>query len=78
VTPEKVYLQLKDPDVEIKLSASDLKHSEGERFTLGRAGASLVSDVNANRPGGRVYSGQAVKVQATYHDGERLHFGIVG
>lgn len=76
VTPGRVYIQLSDPDVEVRMSTEDLKrHCPTATFHLEDEGCSLVGDQAG--PVARLLVGQEVKVQATHHDGERLHFAIV-
>ncbi|MDP2342198.1 MAG: ribonuclease catalytic domain-containing protein [Deltaproteobacteria bacterium] len=76
VTPGKVYIQLTDPDVEVRLAVDDLKrHCPTATFHLEDEGCALVGDQGGAV--GRLLIGQEIKVQATHHDGERLHFAIV-
>ncbi len=77
VTPAKVYVQLRDPDVEVRLGMDDLRrHFPDARFHLEDEGCSLVGEsASAGVP--RVVVGGEIELQATYHDGDRLHFGIV-
>jgi hypothetical protein len=83
VTPGKVYVQLGDPDVEVRLSVEDLKrHCPDASFHLEDEGCSLVGQAPAGLSAeggavGHLLIGQEIKVQATHHDGERLHFAIV-
>jgi exoribonuclease R len=76
VAPGKVYVQLDEPDVEVRLGADDLaRRAPGARFYLDAEGAALTT----KRPDGkrsRVYVGDRVEVQATHHDGEKLHFAL--
>lgn len=79
VTPAKVYVQLKDPDVEIRLSLDDLKrHCPNAAFHLEDEGVSLVGDNQAASSVARLLVGQEIQVQATHHDGDRLHFAVAG
>ena len=76
VTPGKVYIQLSDPDVEIRLSVEDLRrHAPTATFHLEDEGCSLVGDQGGAVA--RLMIGQEIKVQASHHDGERLRFAIV-
>ncbi len=76
VTPGKVYVQLDDPDVELRLSIDDLRrHCPTANFHLENEGCTLVGDQGGAVA--RLLVGQEIKVQATHHDGERLHFAIV-
>ena len=78
VTPAKVYVQLDDPDVEVRLSIEDLRRlCPNANFHLEDEGASLVGDAAAATAVTRLLIGQEIKVQATHHDGDRLHFAIV-
>ncbi len=78
VTPAKVYIQLKDPDVEVRLSMDDLKRNcPGSNFHLEDDGVSLVGDGSAAANVARLLVGQSIKVQATHHDGDKLHFAVV-
>jgi hypothetical protein len=73
VQPSKVYVQLDDPDIEVRLAISDLKKDPTDRFFLERDGCEL-----RQKGGGlSLVIGKPVQVQATYHDGERLHFRVV-
>jgi|GEM_PF-523040 len=77
VTPGKVYVQLRDPDVEIRLGIDDLRrHCPQARFQLTDEACTLVAD-RADGPVARLMVGGEVLVQATHHDGDRLHFTIV-
>jgi len=78
VTPGKVYVQLHDPDVEVRLGLDDLRRlCPGAKFHLEEEGCALVTDAAAAGPLSRLYVGAEVKVQATHHDGEKLRFTIV-
>jgi hypothetical protein len=78
VTPAKVYVQLHDPDVEVRLSLDDLKRDcPGSCFHLEDEGVSLVGDSAAAQAVRHLLIGQEVNVQATHHDGDRLHFAVV-
>ena len=78
VTPAKVYVQLDDPDVEVRLTIEDLRRlCPNANFHLEDEGASLVGDAGAATAVARLLIGQEIKVQATHHDGDRLHFAIV-
>jgi hypothetical protein len=78
VTPGKVYVQLRDPDVEIRLGVDDLRrHCPEARFQLTDEACSLVADRAEAGPVARLMVGGEVLVQATHHDGDRLHFTIV-
>ena len=78
VTPGKVYVQLRDPDVEVRLGADDLRrHAPNAQFRLEDEGVTLVTDDVDAGAVARLVIGGEVFVQATHHDGDRLHFGIV-
>jgi hypothetical protein len=78
VTPGKVYVQLKDPDVEVRLGLDDLRRlCPDAKFRLENEGCALVTDDVRAGPLARLFVGAGVKRIATHHDGERLHFGIV-
>jgi exoribonuclease R len=78
VTPAKVYVQLHDPDIEVRLGMDDLRrHCPEARFHLADEGCALVSDHPAAGAVSRLVIGAEVQLQATHHDGDRLHFGIV-
>jgi exoribonuclease R len=78
VTPAKVYVQLHDPDIEVRLGMDDLRrHCPDARFHLDDEGCALVSDDPAAGAVSRLVIGAEVQLQATHHDGDRLHFGIV-
>jgi ribonuclease R len=78
VTPGKVYVQLREPDVEIRLGIDDLRrHCPGARFQLTDEACALVADRAEAGPVARLTVGGEVFVQATHHDGDRLHFTIV-
>jgi hypothetical protein len=78
VTPGKVYVQLRDPDVEIRLGIDDLRrHGSQARFRLTDDACALVADRADAGPVARITVGGEVLVQATHHDGDRLHFTIV-
>jgi ribonuclease R len=77
VTPAKVYVQLNDPDVEVRIGLDDLRRlAPGAKFHLEEEACALVSDAAGGGPLSRLYVGAEVKVQATHHDGEKLHFTI--
>lgn len=77
VTPSKVYIQLDDPDVEVRMSIDDLRrncpnasfHLDGEGVVL--KGTDATSEVK------RLVVGQSITIQATHHDGDKLHFAVV-
>jgi ribonuclease R len=78
VTPGKVYVQLRDPDVELRLGIDDLRRrAPGARFHMVEEACALVTDHPDAGPVGRLVVGAEVSVQATHHDGDRLHFTIV-
>jgi ribonuclease R len=78
VTPGKVYVQLRDPDVELRLGIDDLRRrAPGARFHLVEEACVLVADHPGAGPVARLVVGAEVSVQATHHDGDRLHFTIV-
>jgi len=79
VAPGKVYIQLKDPDIEVRLATDDLRYFiPGANFHLVDEGCAIEThDANAG-PGARIVVGEQLKVQATHHDGDLLHFAIVG
>ena len=78
VTPGKVYVQLRDPDVELRLGIDDLRrHTPEARFHLTDEACALVADRADAGPVARITVGGEVFVQATHHDGDRLHFTIV-
>jgi ribonuclease R len=79
ITPAKVYLQLHDPDVEVRLGMDDLRrHCPQARFLLDDEGTALVTNDPDAGAVARLVIGNDVQIQATHHDGDRLHFGIVG
>lgn len=76
VSPGKICVQLDDPEVEVRIGREDLKRGAGESLLLDNEGAVL----RCSCPGQnerRLLIGQEVKVRATYHDGEKLHFTVV-
>lgn len=76
VSPGKICVQLDDPDVTVKIGREDLTRAGGESLVLDNEGAEL----RCSAPGlgeRRLLVGQQVKVRATYHDGEKLHFTVV-
>ncbi|HEY1099473.1 MAG TPA: RNB domain-containing ribonuclease, partial [Myxococcota bacterium] len=76
VTPGKVYVQLKDPDVEVRLGVDDLRRFHPQaKFHLEDEGCALVSDAGGTLS--RLVLGSEVSLQATHHDGDRLHFAVV-
>ncbi len=78
VTPSKLYVQLQDPDVEVRLGLEDLRRTcPGAKFRLEEEGAALVSDDSRAGPVARLFVGADVFVMATHHDGDRLHFAVV-
>ena len=79
VTPGKVYIQLKDPDVEVRLGVDDLRrHCPQAHFRLEEEGCALLSDAADAGAVARLVVGGQIKLQATHHDGDRLHFTVVG
>lgn len=72
VSPGKVTVLLNDPDVEVKLTRDDL----GDEMVLERDGAELCCKRNGKEC--RVLVGAEVKLHATHHDGDKLHFAIAG
>lgn len=70
-SPGRVTVLLDDPDVEVKLGRDDL----GDELVLERDGAELC----CRRDGveRRLLVGAAVKIKASHHDGEKLHFVLV-
>jgi hypothetical protein len=78
VTPAKVYVQLKDPDVEVRLGIDDLtRHCPGTKFHLEDEACTLVADGNGAAAVARLMVGREINLQATHHDGDRLHFTVV-
>lgn len=78
VTPGKVYVQLRDPDVELRLGVDDLRrYCPQARFHLVEEACVLVADRADAGPVSRLMVGAEIVVQATHHDGDRLHFTIV-
>ena len=78
LTPSKVYIQLKDPDVELRLGMDDLRRNLPDaRFFLDNDGCSLVTKADGGGVLAELVLGAPITVQATHHDGDRLHFGIV-
>ncbi len=78
VTPAKIYVQLKDPDVEVRLGIEDLtRHCPGAKFDLEDEACALVADQTATSAVSRLMVGNEIKLQATHHDGDRLHFTVV-
>jgi hypothetical protein len=76
VSPGKICVQLADPDVEVRIGRDDLMRKDGETLLLDNDGAELrcACDGLTER---HLLVGAAVKVRATYHDGEKLHFTVV-
>lgn len=78
VTPGKVYIQLKDPDVEVRLAVDDLRRNcPHAHFQLADEACALVANTVEAGPVSRIMIGGRVNVQATHHDGDRLRFTIV-
>lgn len=78
LTPSKVYVQLRDPDVELRLGMEDLRrHAPDARFFLDDEGCALVTNNENAGAVARLTLGGHIAVQATHHDGDRLHFAIV-
>ena len=72
VTPGKIRVQLDEPDVEVRLDRGDLAPDKSApTFILEDEGAALVVDGTT-----KLRVGQAVKLYATWHDGDKLHFGV--
>ena len=78
VTPAKVYVQLRDPDVEVRLGIDDLRrHSPAAAFHLTDEGCTLVCEADNAGAVARLVVGGEIGLQASHHDGERLHFAVV-
>jgi hypothetical protein len=78
VSPSKVYVQLHDPDVEVRVGLDDLRRlCPGAKFHLEEEGCALVTEAASAGPLSRLYVGAEVKLQATHHDGEKLRFTVV-
>lgn len=83
VSPGKVTVLLREPDVEVKLTRDDL----GDEMMLERDGAELRCKRHAKTAQGaqaavnasekRVLIGASVQIKATHHDGDKLHFTLV-
>ena len=78
VTPGKVYIQLKDPDVEVRLGVDDLRRNcPNARFHLEEEGCALIGEGTDVGAVARLFVGGQINLQATHHDGDRLHFTVV-
>ncbi len=78
VTPGRVYIQLRDPDIEVRLATDDLRHGcKDARFQLTDEGCTLVTDDKNAGAVARLTVGHSVNLQAVAHDGDRLRFAIV-
>jgi hypothetical protein len=77
VSPGKVTVLLREPDVEVKLTRDDL----GDEMVLERDGAELCCKRHAAQGAQasekRVLVGSSVQIKATHHDGDKLHFTLV-
>jgi hypothetical protein len=78
VTPGRVYVQLQDPYVELRLGLEDLKrHCPDANFHLVDDGCALATEDGKGGAVARLFVGADILVQATHHDGDRLRFTIV-
>lgn len=71
-SPGRLTVLLRDSEVEVKIGREDL----GDALLLDRDGA----EVRYSHKNGQQCSilvGAAVRIRATYHDGEKLHFALV-
>ncbi|MCC7072388.1 MAG: RNB domain-containing ribonuclease [Deltaproteobacteria bacterium] len=71
-SPGRLTVLLKNPEVEVKIGREDL----GDAMLLDRDGAE-VRYTHKNGQQCSVLVGAPVRIRATYHDGEKLHFAIV-
>ena len=70
--------QLKDPDVEVRLGVDDLRRNcPHARFHLAEEGCALIADSTDAGAVSRLLVGGQVMLQATHHDGDKLHFTVV-
>lgn len=78
VSPGKVYIQLKDPDVEVRLGIDDLRRNcPNAQFNLIEEACALIANAPDAGAVARLMVGGRVQLQATHHDGDRLHFTVV-
>ena len=78
VTPGRVYVQLRDPDVEVRLGIDDLlRDNSTARYLLDREGCELRREDGGGGAAASLVVGRPINIRATHHDGERLHFGVV-
>lgn len=71
-SPGRLTVLLKNPEVEVKIGREDL----GDAMLLDRDGAE-VRYTHKNGQQCSVLVGAPVRIRATFHDGEKLHFAIV-
>ncbi|MBI1946410.1 MAG: RNB domain-containing ribonuclease [Deltaproteobacteria bacterium] len=71
-SPGRLTVLLKNPEVEVKIGREDL----GDAMLLDRDGAE-VRYTHKNGQQCSVLVGAAIRIRASHHDGEKLHFAIV-
>ncbi len=71
-SPGRLTVLLKDPEVEVKIGREDL----GDAMLLDRDGAEI-RYTHKNGQQCSILVGSTIRIKATLHDGERLHFAIV-